>query len=112
MWLVRSLDRGGAGRPSAAPRRASGTRSGDRDDAEGERRSVFRQLPAGAEEAARELGVELIWDGPTGLDAARQNEMVESWITRGVDVIAVAVENRGRHLHGAAQGARSAASRW
>ena len=48
----------------------------------------------GAEEAARELGVELIWDGPTGLDAARQNEMVENWITRGVDVIAVAVENR------------------
>jgi ABC-type sugar transport system substrate-binding protein len=38
--------------------------------------------------------VELIWDGPTGLDAARQNEMVENWITRGVDVIAVAVENR------------------
>jgi rhamnose transport system permease protein len=46
------------------------------------------------EEAARELGVDLIWDGPTGLDAARQNELVESWITRGVDAIAVAVENR------------------
>jgi ABC-type sugar transport system substrate-binding protein len=38
--------------------------------------------------------VELIWDGPTGLDAARQNELVENWITRGVDAIAVAVENR------------------
>jgi rhamnose transport system permease protein len=48
----------------------------------------------GAEEAAKELGVELIWDGPTGLDAARQNEIVENWITRKVDVIAVAVENR------------------
>jgi rhamnose transport system permease protein len=48
----------------------------------------------GAEEAARELGVELIWDGPTGLDAAKQNEIVESWITRGVDAIAVAVENQ------------------
>src|SRR5262249_54165069 len=44
-------------------------------------------------EAARETGVELIWDGPTGLDPAKQNEVVESWITRGVDVIAVAVEN-------------------
>ena len=38
--------------------------------------------------------MELLWDGPTGLDAARQNEMVENWITRGVDVIAAAVENK------------------
>src|SRR2546430_15791806 len=37
---------------------------------------------------------ELIWDGPTSLDAARQNELVESWITRKVDGIAVAVENQ------------------
>jgi ABC-type sugar transport system substrate-binding protein len=36
----------------------------------------------------------LIWDGPTSLDAAKQNEIVESWITRQVDVIAVAVENK------------------
>src|SRR5206468_7674012 len=49
---------------------------------------------AGAEEAARELGIDLIWDGPTSLDAAKQNEVVENWITRKVDVIAVAVENR------------------
>lgn len=54
----------------------------------------FVSCRAGAEEAARELGVDLIWDGPTSLDAARQNELVESWITRGVDVIAAAVENR------------------
>ncbi len=54
----------------------------------------FVSCRAGAEEAAQELGVELIWDGPTGLDAARQNEVVENWITRKVDVIAVAVENR------------------
>ena len=38
--------------------------------------------------------MELLWDGPTGLDAARQNEMVENWITRGVSAIAVAVENQ------------------
>src|SRR4029079_462243 len=55
----------------------------------------FVSCRAGAEEAARELGGELIWDGPTSLDAARQNELVENWITRKVDVIAVAVENRG-----------------
>jgi rhamnose transport system substrate-binding protein len=54
----------------------------------------FVSCRAGAEEAARELGVDLIWDGPTSLDAARQNELVENWITRRVDVIAVAVENR------------------
>ena len=54
----------------------------------------FVSCRAGAEEAAKELGVELIWDGPTGLDAAKQNELVENWITRSVDVIAVAVENR------------------
>ena len=49
---------------------------------------------AGAEQAAKELDVDLIWDGPTNLDAAKQNELVESWITRGVDAIAVAVENK------------------
>jgi rhamnose transport system permease protein len=54
----------------------------------------FVSCRLGAEEAARELGIELIWDGPTSLEAARQNELVENWITRGVDVIAVAVENR------------------
>jgi rhamnose transport system substrate-binding protein len=53
----------------------------------------FVSCRAGAEEAARELGADLIWDGPTGLDAAKQNEVVESWITRRVDAIAVAVEN-------------------
>jgi rhamnose transport system permease protein len=49
----------------------------------------------GAQEAAKQFDVELIWDGPADLDPARQNEIVESWITRGVDVIAVSVENRG-----------------
>jgi rhamnose transport system substrate-binding protein len=53
----------------------------------------FVSCRVGAEEAARELGADLIWDGPTGLDAAKQNEVVESWITRRVDAIAVAVEN-------------------
>jgi rhamnose transport system substrate-binding protein len=54
----------------------------------------FVSCREGAEEAARELGVELLWDGPTSLDAAKQNEIVENWITRKVDAIAVAVENR------------------
>lgn len=54
----------------------------------------FISARAGAEEAAEEFGVTLLWDGPTDLDAARQNEMVEAWITSGVDAIAVSVENR------------------
>jgi rhamnose transport system permease protein len=53
----------------------------------------FISCRKGAEEAAREAGVELLWDGPTDLDPAKQNEVVEAWITRGVDVIAVSVEN-------------------
>lgn len=56
--------------------------------------AYFIACRKGAEEAARELGIELIWDGPTDTDPAKQNEIVEAWITRGVDVIAVAVENR------------------
>jgi rhamnose transport system permease protein len=53
----------------------------------------FVSCRQGAEEAARELGVDLLWDGPTELDPAKQNEVVEGWITRGVDVIAVSVDN-------------------
>lgn len=94
VWLVRSLQ------PSqlAAPKLGG--------VAEQRRRVTIAMMPkakgdpyfvscrAGAEEAARELGIDLIWDGPTGLDAAKQNEVVENWITRKVDVIAVSVENR------------------
>jgi rhamnose transport system substrate-binding protein len=54
----------------------------------------FVSCRAGAEQAAKEAHVELIWDGPTGLDPAKQNELVEGWITRKVDVIAVSVENQ------------------
>jgi len=54
----------------------------------------FVSCRVGAEQAAKDKNVELIWDGPTGLDPAKQNEVVESWITRKVDVIAVAVENQ------------------
>jgi rhamnose transport system permease protein len=53
----------------------------------------FISCRAGAEKAAQELNVDVIWDGPTGLDAAKQNEIVEGWITRRVDAISVAVEN-------------------
>jgi rhamnose transport system permease protein len=56
--------------------------------------AYFIACRKGAEEAAQQLGVDLIWDGPTDPDPAKQNEIIDTWITRGVDVIAVAVENR------------------
>ena len=99
VWLVRSLQ------PMAS---ASSTAAGGPSTALGAsgRRLVIAMMPKakgdpyfvscriGAEEAAKELGVELLWDGPTGLDAAKQNDVIENWITRKVDAIAVAVENR------------------
>ena len=72
----------------------------------GARRPVIAMMPKakgdpyfisarkGADSAALALGVELLWDGPTDLDPAKQNEVIEAWITRGVDAIAVSVENK------------------
>ncbi len=54
----------------------------------------FISCRKGAEKAAKEMNIELLWDGPTDVDPARQNEIIESWITRGVDAIAVAAANR------------------
>lgn len=56
--------------------------------------AYFLSVRAGAEKAAKELDVELLFDGPTDTNAAKQNEIVENWITLGVDVIAVAAENK------------------
>jgi rhamnose transport system substrate-binding protein len=94
VWLVRSIGRivspGTAAAPTSVARSALVAMM---PKAKGD--PYFVSCRTGAEEAAKELGVDLIWDGPTGLDAAKQNELVENWITRRVDVIAVAVENRG-----------------
>lgn len=54
----------------------------------------FLSCKKGADRAASELGIELIFDGPTDTDPARQNEIVENWITLGVDAIAAACENK------------------
>src|SRR5450432_2319327 len=56
--------------------------------------AYFISVKNGADKAAQELGVELLFDGPTDSNAATQNEIVENWITLGVDVIAVAAENK------------------
>ena len=98
VWLVRSLT------PVSPATSPEGVASATPSTTPG-RRHVIAMMPKakgdpyfvsarkGAEEAAAELGVELIWDGPTSLDAARQNDLVESWITRQVDAIAVSVQN-------------------
>lgn len=56
--------------------------------------AYFISAKGGAEKAAKELGVDLLFDGPTDSNAAKQNEVVENWITLGVDVLAVAAENK------------------
>lgn len=56
--------------------------------------AYFISCKKGADRAARELGVQLIFDGPTDPDPARQNEIIENWIALGVDVIAAACENK------------------
>jgi rhamnose transport system permease protein len=89
VWLIRSMAPGSVGpvydRPSRPVIAMMPKAKGD---------PYFVSVHGGAEEAARDLGVELIWDGPTDLEAAKQNEIVENWITRKVDVIAVSVENK------------------
>ena len=97
--LVKSLQQQGGGVASA-------TRGGGAGVPSGAKKTTVAMMPKslgnayfiaarrGAEDAAKELGVDLIWDGPTDPDPAKQNEIVDTWVTRGVDVIAVACENR------------------
>jgi ABC-type sugar transport system substrate-binding protein len=56
--------------------------------------AYFISCEKGAQKAADELGDQLIFDGPTDTDPAKQNEIVEDWITLGVDAIAAACENK------------------
>jgi rhamnose transport system substrate-binding protein len=56
--------------------------------------AYFLSVKQGAEKAARDLGIELLFDGPTDTDPAKQNEIVENWIALGVDVIAAACDNK------------------
>jgi rhamnose transport system substrate-binding protein/rhamnose transport system permease protein len=95
-WLVQSLRRDllnadGASGPATGSV-ASKVVVGMMPKAKGD--PYFVSCRRGAEEAARETDVDLIWDGPTELDPAKQNEVVEAWITRGVNVVAVSVENQ------------------
>lgn len=88
-WLVRSLAPASGATSGAATETVT---VGMMPKAKGD--PYFVSCRKGAEEAAAALGVTLLWDGPTELDPAKQNEVVEAWITRGVDAIAVSVENQ------------------
>ena len=50
----------------------------------------FNASEKGALQAGKDLGVEVIYTGPTTADAAEQVKMLEDLISKGVDVIAVA----------------------
>ena len=94
-WLlVRSLKEGSNNGAAAASSSAPAKRLTVAMMPKAKGDPYFVSCRKGAEEAARELGVDLIWDDPTDLDPVKQNEVVEGWITRGVDVIAVSVENK------------------
>ncbi len=85
---------GGAATPAAAPSPTPGRKLTIAVMPKSKGNAYFIACRKGAEEAAAELGVQMIWDGPTDPDPARQNDVIDAWITRGVDAIAVAVENR------------------
>jgi rhamnose transport system substrate-binding protein len=95
VWLLRAVGAGPRASDGHAPVPAAAHRLVIAVMPKAKGDPYFVSCRAGAEEAARELDVDLVWDGPTSLDAAKQNELVENWITRKVDAIAVAVENRG-----------------
>ena len=52
--------------------------------------SYFDAAGRGAEEAAAELGVELVYDGPTQARSEDQVRLVNGWVAQGFDVIAIA----------------------
>ena len=98
-WLVQSLRRDIARPPSPAAGSSSDNATaadaivvGMMPKAKGD--PYFVSCRRGADEAAAQTKIQLIWDGPTELDPAKQNEVVEAWITRGVNVVAVSVENQ------------------
>jgi rhamnose transport system permease protein len=56
--------------------------------------AYFVTVEKGAREAAQEVGANLIWDGPTNTNPAEQSRIIDTWVNRDVDAIAVAVEDR------------------
>jgi rhamnose transport system substrate-binding protein len=55
----------------------------------------FNATQKGALKAAEELDVNVVFDGPVQPDVTQQAQMIESWITRRFDAIAVAPNDPG-----------------
>ncbi len=53
----------------------------------------FNASEKGAKEAAQELDVELVYDGPTEAKAALQSQMIEQWIQQQCSAISVAAND-------------------
>jgi ABC-type sugar transport system substrate-binding protein len=53
----------------------------------------FNDTRTGAEQAARELGVKLVYDGPVDASPVRQIDEVDQWITAGCDAITVSADD-------------------
>lgn len=53
----------------------------------------FSAVERGAKEAGKDMGVEVVFDGPMSSDVTKQAEMIDAWITRKFDVIAVAPDD-------------------
>lgn len=85
---------------SAAEESAAGEASGATETAAGSYNILvmpkltnipyFQVTGEGALAAGEELGVNVIYDGPTTADAAQQVTMIENYITQGIDAICVA----------------------
>ncbi len=84
IYLARSVRAGGAGVHAPVPVERPVIALTPKAKAD----PYFVSCKEGADEAAAELGVDLLWDAPTDPDPAKQTEVVEAWITRGVDAIA------------------------
>ena len=72
--------------------------------------AYFRASQEGAKKAAEELGVKLIYDGPSEPSASEQNKFMETWIRQGVDAICVA-PNEPKAIKRFVQECKAAASR-
>jgi rhamnose transport system substrate-binding protein len=58
--------------------------------------AYFNACQKGAEEAAGELGIELVYDGPAKDDVDEQVRMLDQWVSEGFDCVAVAPNHPAR----------------
>jgi len=54
---------------------------------------AFEAAAAGGKEASEELGIDFVYDGPTGADTAAQVQFIEQWTSQGFDAITVSAND-------------------